>query len=438
MTDARTTVVLEAPGRVAATLADLAQADPQRPVAVVRELTKVHEEVWRGPLGAAADAFAARQLRGEVVLVVGGAPSRRRRATTTSTWRCAPRWPMTRRPARARWPTGSAATLGVPRRRAYEATLRMRAGEGEAGSSGCASSAPVRYRRCRAIYLTTPIYYVNDAPHVGTAYTTVNADALARWHRLVGDDVWFLTGTDEHGAKIAEVGGGEHDDAPGRGRTGRRPATCEAWRRLDISYDDFIRTTEPRHYAVGAGVPAADLRQRVTSSKGVYSGLYCVCCEDYYTEDQLVDGKCPVHGTPGRRDGGGELLLQAERLRGAGSSSTTTPTPTSSARLQAQRGARLHQGRPARHLHHPDLVHLGRAGAVGQRSRLLRLVRRAHQLPDGGRLRRRRGEFAALVAGRRTTSSARRSCGSTACGGRRCAWRPASSRRPRSSCTAGC
>ena len=145
-------------------------------------------------------------------------------------------------------------------------------------------------------YLTTPIYYVNDAPHVGTAYTTVNADALARWHRLLGDDVWFMTGTDEHGAKIVEAA--EANGTTPKEWTDRTSARfVEAWRRLDISNDDFIRTTEPRHYEV-----VQQFLQRIYDNGfielGSYSGLYCVSCEDYYTEDQLVDGKCPVHGRP--------------------------------------------------------------------------------------------------------------------------------------------
>ena len=95
-------------------------------------------------------------------------------------------------------------------------------------------------------YLTTPIYYVNDAPHLGHAYTTVSADALARWHRLLGDDVYFLTGTDEHGLKVqraAEAAG----LSPQEFADSIAPAYQEAWKLLDISNDDFIRTTEPRH-----------------------------------------------------------------------------------------------------------------------------------------------------------------------------------------------
>jgi methionyl-tRNA synthetase len=158
------------------------------------------------------------------------------------------------------------------------------------------SPPPVRYPAVPPYYLTTPIYYVNDAPHVGTAYTTVNADALARWHRLLGDDVFFVTGTDEHGAKIVEAAEA-HGTSPQEWTDRTSARFVEAWERLDISYDDFIRTTEPRHYAV-----VQQFLQRIYDNGfielGTYTGLYCVSCEDYYTEEQLVDGKCPVHGRP--------------------------------------------------------------------------------------------------------------------------------------------
>jgi len=145
-------------------------------------------------------------------------------------------------------------------------------------------------------YQTTPIYYVNDAPHIGTAYTTVTADALARWHRLAGDDTFFLTGTDEHGLKIvraAEANGLTPIEQADR--TSER--FKEAWKLLDISYDDFIRTSEPRHYAA-----VSALMQKAydngTIYLGAYEGLYCVSCEAYYTEAELVEGRCPIHGRP--------------------------------------------------------------------------------------------------------------------------------------------
>ena len=131
-----------------------------------------------------------------------------------------------------------------------------------------------------------------------------------------------------------------------------------------------------------------------------YSGLYCVSCEDYYTEDQLVDGNCPVHGRPvvEMQEDNYFFKLSAfeQRLLEYYDSHPDFVRPD----LQAQRGARVHPRRPARRLDHPHLVHVGRAGALGRRARLLRLVRRAHQLPHGGRLRRRPGDVRGPV-GRR-------------------------------------
>ncbi|HVN50777.1 MAG TPA: class I tRNA ligase family protein, partial [Acidimicrobiales bacterium] len=146
-------------------------------------------------------------------------------------------------------------------------------------------------------YVTTPIYYVNDIPHIGHAYTTITADALARWHRLVGDDTWFLTGTDEHGLKVLraaeEAGLSPLEQAD---RTSAR--FREAWTLLDISYDDFIRTTEPRHAKA-----VQTLLQAVHDNgwiyKATYEGLYCVSCEAYYREEELIDGvNCPIHLRP--------------------------------------------------------------------------------------------------------------------------------------------
>src|SRR5579862_9201496 len=91
----------------------------------------------------------------------------------------------------------------------------------------------------RRFYVTTPIYYVNDAPHVGHAYATVNADAMARWHRLAGDDVFFLTGTDEHGDKVARAAE-EHDASPQEWTDRTSARFLEAWRGLNIAFDDFI------------------------------------------------------------------------------------------------------------------------------------------------------------------------------------------------------
>jgi methionyl-tRNA synthetase len=145
-------------------------------------------------------------------------------------------------------------------------------------------------------YVTTPIYYVNDAPHIGHAYTTITADALARWHRLIGDDVFFLTGTDEHGLKVQRAA--EANGLTPLEQADRMSARFkDAWALLDISNDDFIRTTEARHHrSVGALMQSVYDRGWITL--GSYEGLYCVACEAYYMEDDLVDGLCPVHNRP--------------------------------------------------------------------------------------------------------------------------------------------
>ena len=145
-------------------------------------------------------------------------------------------------------------------------------------------------------YITTPIYYVNDAPHVGSAYTTVNADALARWHRLVGDDVKFVTGTDEHGQKMADAAA-KHGVSPQEWTDRTAERFREAWDALDISYDDFIRTTEPRHYETVQKFLSA-MHDNGYIYKDVYNGLYCVSCEDYYTLEASDDGRCPIHHSP--------------------------------------------------------------------------------------------------------------------------------------------
>ena len=145
-------------------------------------------------------------------------------------------------------------------------------------------------------YVTTPIYYVNDAPHIGHAYTTVTGDALCRWHRLLGDDVFYLTGTDEHGLKMLRAA--ESQGISPRELADRNSARFEdAWRSLDIAYDQFIRTTEQRHYAA-----VSTFLQAVYDNGDVelrtYEGLYCVACEAYYTEEETPDRTCPIHQRP--------------------------------------------------------------------------------------------------------------------------------------------
>ncbi len=146
-------------------------------------------------------------------------------------------------------------------------------------------------------YVTTPIYYVNDLPHIGHIYTTIVADTLARYRRMVGDDVYFLTGTDEHGQKIERAARKEGIEP--LALADRVVARYHELReRLGFSYDDFIRTTEKRHHR---GV--LELIRRIDAAGDLYGatheGWYCVACETFYTEKELgTDKACPVHGTP--------------------------------------------------------------------------------------------------------------------------------------------
>lgn len=146
----------------------------------------------------------------------------------------------------------------------------------------------------KTFYITTPIYYVNDVPHIGHAYTTIAADVIARYKRLDGYEVMFATGTDEHGQKIAR-------SAEKLGLTPQELADKvvlkfkDLWPLLNIKYDDFIRTTEDRHIQVVQRL-FNYLYQKGDIYKGVYEGWYCVPCETYWTETQLTDKICPSCG----------------------------------------------------------------------------------------------------------------------------------------------
>ena len=146
----------------------------------------------------------------------------------------------------------------------------------------------------RPIYLTTPIYYVNDAPHIGHTYTTVVTDVLARFHRMRGRDVRFLTGSDEHGQKIerAAAARGLQPLALADEMVERYRAL---WSALGISHDDFIRTTEPRHRK-GVEALYAKIAAGGDIYKDQYAGWYCTSCESFYPENQVVDGRCPDQG----------------------------------------------------------------------------------------------------------------------------------------------
>ncbi|HZP50989.1 methionine--tRNA ligase, partial [Actinocrinis sp.] len=157
----------------------------------------------------------------------------------------------------------------------------------------------------KTFYVTTPIYYVNDAPHIGHAYTTTAGDVLTRWHRQRGESVWFLTGTDEHGQKVmrtAEANGTTPQEWTDRlVESAWKPALVT----IDAANDDFIRTTERRHTE-----RVQEFWQRLYDAgevyKGSYEGPYCVGCEEFKLPGELLDGEgeyagqkvCAIHGTP--------------------------------------------------------------------------------------------------------------------------------------------
>lgn len=146
----------------------------------------------------------------------------------------------------------------------------------------------------KTFYVTTPIYYPSGRFHIGTAYTTVLADSLKRYHALKEEDTYMLTGTDEHGQKIETV-------AQKAGETPKQYVDKMAkdakilWKKMNIEYDDFIQTTEERHEKIVQKIFERFVEQG-DIYKGEYEGMYCIPCETYFTQTQLVDGKCPDCG----------------------------------------------------------------------------------------------------------------------------------------------
>jgi methionyl-tRNA synthetase len=142
-------------------------------------------------------------------------------------------------------------------------------------------------------FVTTPIYYINDIPHIGHTCTTIAADILARMHRQLDDEVFFLTGTDEHGQKVAECAVKEKLDTQIYCDK-IAPTFINAWKNLNISNDFFIRTTDKRHEKVVAEF-LTKIKDNDDVYKAKYEGLYCIGCEKFLTETDIVDGHCPLH-----------------------------------------------------------------------------------------------------------------------------------------------
>jgi len=155
----------------------------------------------------------------------------------------------------------------------------------------------MKKNKCKKAYITTPIYYVNDIPHIGHAYTTMICDTLARYSRLIGLETFFLTGTDEHGQKIEEA-------AKKRGKSSKQYADeisnyfKNLWDEFDISYDKFIRTTDEYHQK-GVQKAFEIMFKKGDIYKDIYEGHYCISCESFFTQNQLIDNEyCPDCGKP--------------------------------------------------------------------------------------------------------------------------------------------
>ena len=150
----------------------------------------------------------------------------------------------------------------------------------------------------KSFYLTTPIYYVNDSPHIGTAYTTVAGDVLTRWHRQKGESVWYLTGTDEHGQKVLSAA--QQNNVAPQDWCDRlvEDSWKPVWKSLNIANDDFIRTTEPRHMERVQRF-LSSLKDQGHIYSGKYEGPYCIGCEEFKLPGDLLEGGlCPIHSKP--------------------------------------------------------------------------------------------------------------------------------------------
>ena len=152
----------------------------------------------------------------------------------------------------------------------------------------------------KRFFITTPIYYVNDKPHIGHAYTTIVGDVLTRFHRISQEEAFFLTGTDEHGSKVAEKAK-QLKIPPQKLCDENSQFFKQAWEKLNIQYDYFVRTTDKRHVdavkKLLSNLNSALINNKKVIYSGSYKGLYCLGCEKFITERELVDGLCPNHLT---------------------------------------------------------------------------------------------------------------------------------------------
>ena len=237
-----------------------------------------------------------------------------------------------------------------------------------------------------SFYVTTPIYYVNAQPHLGHAYTTIAADVLARHMRQRGEDVFFLTGTDEHGEPVA-------DAARAQGLEPQVLADLNAARfkalmpQLNVSNDFFIRTTDPQHMA-----KVQEVLQRVHDNghvyKGIYEGWYCPRCADFKVENEILDGnRCPIHEIELTREQEENWFFRLSSFQQPLERALRAASRLRDAAPPLPGGTRIHLPGATGRIAHPREAEVGGARALGLRSRLLRVVRRATQLLHSAQLR---------------------------------------------------
>ena len=279
-------------------------------------------------------------------------------------------------------------------------------------------------------YVTTPIYYVNDAPHIGHAYTTVDGRRAARWHRLLGDDVFFLTGTDEHGLKVQRAAEAERRHAPGVGRPHRAsasgtPGSCSTSPTTTSSAPPSPATTRAvQQLLAGRATTTATSSSAPTRASTAWPARRTTPRTSWST------AQCPIHAAPVERVKEENYFFKLSRFEQPPARLVRGPPRRRPARDQAQRGARLHpQGLQDFSISRTS-IDWGVPDPVGPRHVTYvwfdALTNYATAVGYGAD----RGAVRGVVAGRRATSSARTSCASTASTGRRCCWPPASSRRP--------
>ena len=247
-------------------------------------------------------------------------------------------------------------------------------------------------------YITTPIYYINDVPHIGHAYTTCAADVMARYKRICGYEVFFLTGVDEHGQK-AQKSALEQGVAPQELADRMVPTFVDLWKLLNITNTGFIRTTDAAHRKIVQRLFRKDLRERRHLSRGIRGLVLHPLRELFYRAaaqrrqmprlrpgrgaaqgGDAISSGCPRYGEPPA-----PLSRRAQELRHAGGA--------------LQRGGKLRERGPARSLHQQDHLQLGHPGSRQPGSCRLRLVRRPGELPDRRRFFERHGAVRAVLAG---------------------------------------